>query len=443
MAVKDAVMQEQASKGVTLPPNTLRTKVAVVLCVTIVTLLAAVTLVLAMQERRAFLREETEKGIFVAEALADLIAREGGLARADRVRRLVADYGRMAGVTSVRVVDPGFNVIAAVRFDHIGRMYRDPDIVEAVKHGTTVTKIRAQSAPSVLNVVAPIRIDGRLAGAIEIMLDMATVQTKFRAFVQRGILVALVVAGTTTLLLLWSLTLVVVRPITRFAMVSQGLARGNFDVEIPPGGSDEIGQLGRALAKMRDSLREMSAVWKDQSPLTGLPGNLAIQRELRRAIDAGKPRVVLYADLQAFKAFNDLYGFDRGDQLLRFTGKVLSETLGVLGGEGDFLGHVGGDDFVIVIDSDRARPLAAEAIRRFDADVGRFYDEEDRQLGHKVTRTREGRQQRVPLTSLSIVGVPVGERPMSVLRIGETVAELKAYAKRTPGSKLVMDRRKK
>lgn len=421
--------------------RTLRTKIAFVLIVTIVVLLMAATLLRTMQERSAFLAEQTGRGLFVAEALAELVVREGGLRQPGRVQQLVADYGKTAGVVSIRVVDREFTILAAVQFENLGRTYRNPDIVEAVRHGTTAAEVRQASGPSVLSVVAPIREASRLIGAVEVGIDLSAQQADLRDNIQRGILVAMAVAGMATLLLLWALTLVVVRPITEFAVLSQDLARGNFDVEIPVRSSDEIGQLGRALVRMRDSLSELSTLWKDQSPLTGLPGNMAIQRELRQSLDAGRRCVVLYADLDTFKAFNDRYGFERGDQMIKFTAKVFEESLRSHGGEGDFLGHVGGDDFVLLAESHRAQAIAAEAVRRFDVGVASFYDEEDRRLGYIETRDRRGHVVRIPLTSLSVVGVPLGGRTLNFLTIGETVADLKAYAKRSPGSKFVMDRR--
>lgn len=419
----------------------LRAKIALVLTATVFALLMAATLVLADQERRGFLKERTELGIFVAEALADLITREGGLAQPDRVQRLVRDYGKTAGVISVRVVDRNYSVVAAVQFENRGRTYRSPDIIEAIRHGVPAAGVREALGPSLLYAVVPIREAGRLAGAVEVGLDLEAGELELRNTIVRGLLVALLIAGVTTLLSIWSLTLIVVRPVTRFARVSQTLARGEFEVDIPPGGKDEIGQLGRALSRMRDSLRELSALWKDQNPLTGLPGNLAIHRELRRVLEAGRRGVVLYADLDTFKAFNDRYGFDRGDQLLKFTARVFADTLQERGGKDDFIGHVGGDDFVLIVDAPRAELVAREAIRRFDAGIAAFYDQEDQRRGYIETRNRRGQIQRMPVMSLTIVGVPIGERPINVLMIGETVADLKSYAKRSSGSKFVMDRR--
>lgn len=432
---------ERVNLRLDLQAKTLRTKVALVLTVTIFTLLGVATIVRAVEDRRSFLAGETEKGTFLATTMADLIARDGTFGSSERLQQQVVELGRTPGILSVRVIDRTFTVLAATRAVTVGKSYRDPDLVEAVKYGATNTRTRGVLVPSALLVATPIREKGQLVGALEIGLDLTGNETDLMTFVRRGVLVALVSAGTTTLLILWALTLVVVRPVTSFARLSEELARGDFAVEFPRGGAEEIDQLGRALTRTRDSLKELSEFWKDQNPLSGLPGNLAIDRELHRRLDAGVPFAVLYADLDNFKSFNDRYGFDRGDQLLRFSATSLATALKTHGGSSDFLGHVGGDDFILVIDQAHAEPVAMEGIRLFDAGVQAFYDESDRQEGYITTEDRQGRRVRVPLAGLTVVGIHVSGTEMNVLTIGEAAAQLKAYAKRTPGSKFVMDRR--
>jgi len=431
----------QSLKHYFLPDKTLRTKIALLLTATICTLLLIATVVRATQDRQSFLAEQTEKGIFIATTMADLIASDGGVEDPAHVALQVKEFAKTSGVVSIRVVDRTFTLIAASRLGTVGRTYRDPDVIEATKHGTTATRIRGRVLPSALEVITPIREKGRLVGALEIGLDLTGNLTDLATFVRRGLLVAMVVGGATTLLLLWSLTLLIVRPVTRVAKLSADLARGDFAVEFPTDGADEITQLSRALTKTRDSLRELSLLWKDQNPLSGLPGNLAIDRELRRRLQENIPFAVLYADLDNFKAFNDRYGFDRGNHILRFTAKILEDALKTQGENRDFLGHVGGDDFILLVNPGGTERIAKEAIRVFDAGVQTFYDEADGQAGYITTHDRQGRSARVPLTGLTVVGILIRGSHLSVLDIGEAAAHLKAYAKRTLGSKFVMDHR--
>lgn len=417
----------------------LRSKVALILVAAIFAVLAIATFLRAMEQQRAYMVDRTERGITLTQTLAGLIMNEPSAPGGPAVEALVEKYGTSAGVLGVRVVDETLTVVAASDREEIGRAYRHPNLLEAVRHGELSTDVQ-RTGGGALSIALPLRrVDGDLAGAIELRMDLSGRSSDLQAFVRQGALAAALIAAVTSLLLVWILTFVVVRPVRQYARLTQELARGEFGVEIPTRGTDEIGQLGRALVRTRDSLRELSALWKDQNPLTGLPGNRAIDRELRRRLEIGEAFVVLYADLDAFKSFNDRYGFDRGDHVLRFTARVIQEA--AQAAPGTFFGHVGGDDFVLAAPKHLAEGIAREAIRRFDAGIAEFYDPEDRERGYVVGHDRQGLETRIPITGLTIVGVPVAARLASPLRIGEVAAELKTAAKRVSGSTFMMDRR--
>jgi GGDEF domain-containing protein len=418
----------------------LRSKVALILVAAIFAVLAVVTLLRAMERQRSYTVERTKEAITLTQTVAGLLMVQPGGLTDSRIQGLVEEYGAAAGVLGVRVVDRDLTVVASSDAGETGRTYRPVSLVEAVRHGELTTEVH-QAGRGMLGVALPLRdADGALAGAVELRMDLSGRTSDLETFVRQGALAAALIAAVTSLLLVWILTFVVVRPVTEYARLTQSLARGEFGVDIPARGADEIGQLGRALVRTRDSLRELSALWKDQSPLTGLPGNRAIDRELRRRLDAGEAFVVLYADLDAFKAINDRYGFDRGDQVLRFTAAAIQEA--VAGAPGTFVGHVGGDDFVLAADPRVVEEVARDAIRRFDAGIAAFYDPEDRERGSILAHDRQGRETRTPITALTVVGVPVAARPTSPLHIGEVAAELKGAAKRIPGSTFLMDRRR-
>ncbi|MGH2436949.1 MAG: diguanylate cyclase domain-containing protein [bacterium] len=419
--------------------RTLRAKVAVVVLGTVFGLLAVVTLIQAFQQQRVQLTEQREASIAGARALAQSIGIER-FVRTEAVSALIKQYARTPGVQNLRVMNREYRVIAASSTQNIGRVYRSPDVQEALEHGVSAATVTRTVWTPELRVVVPIRDGAELAGALEIEFTLTAAQAGLWTFFRRAALVALLATGVLTLVLLWSLTLVVVRPITRYARVSQDLARGDFSIEIPEQGPDEIGQLGRALAKTRDSMRELSRLWKDQDPLTGLPGTQAIQRELRRRMESGEGFVTLYVDLDGFKAFNDRYGFERGDELILFTACLLAEALATYGGPQDFLGHASGDDFVLILDPRKAELAARAAIQRFEAGVLDFIDEEDRERGLISGKDGQGGQGQLPLASLTIVGVPVAARHANILKIGEAASELRTQAKRQPGSKFVMER---
>ena len=195
------------------------------------------------------------------------------------------------------------------------------------------------------------------------------------------------------------------------------------------------------LARVRMVLRRASTDL-EANPLTRLPGNVSIQRELERRIASSEPYAVCYIDLDRFKAFNDHYGFKRGDDVIQQTAGLLLQAVKAHGAPRDFVGHIGGDDFLVITTRDRADALCEAIIAAFDAMAPQLYDEEDRARGHLVHTDRKGQPVTVPLISVSIA-VVTNERgtvthPGQIAKIG---AELKAYAKQFDRSLYVKERR--
>ncbi|MBI3323200.1 MAG: response regulator [Candidatus Omnitrophica bacterium] len=195
------------------------------------------------------------------------------------------------------------------------------------------------------------------------------------------------------------------------------------------------------LARVRMILRRTARAL-DANPLTRLPGNVSILEELQARLKSGKPLAVCYMDLDKFKALNDTYGFERGDVIIRAVAKILLLTMREIGTLDDFLGHIGGDDFVLV-----TRPVAADRIcQRVISEVSRmapsFYDEEARRRGYIEARDRDGQVRKFPLLTLSIGVVTNEQRPLThVAEIAQIGAELKEWAKEKGGNRWVKDRR--
>jgi len=216
----------------------------------------------------------------------------------------------------------------------------------------------------------------------------------------------------------------------------EGFAVGVDDYIVKPFDTPEL------LARIRGALRrgrEMRA----QSPLTGLPGNVRIADEIERRCVARQRFAVLYADLDHFKAYNDHYGFIRGDQVIQFTARLLQDVGPAIGGPETFVGHVGGDDFVIVCESERASQVAERVIERFDAEISNLYDVEDRERGHIVVTNRRGEIQRFPIIGISIGIATTERREFGHFAEAVTIAtEMKSFTKRThEGSSWAVDRR--
>jgi diguanylate cyclase (GGDEF)-like protein len=177
--------------------------------------------------------------------------------------------------------------------------------------------------------------------------------------------------------------------------------------------------------------------------LTGLPGNVLIETEITRRIAGGEKFAFLHLDLDAFKAFNDHYGYVRGDTLIRFTAALMHEQIQKHGGEGDFVGHIGGDDFVIVTVPQRSQIIADAVRSEFDTRIGAQYDPADRDRGYiTVLSSRQGGMKDFPVLSITILIVTnVGRDIQHSAQVSDIAKELKKIGKATKGSIVVPDRR--
>ena len=180
------------------------------------------------------------------------------------------------------------------------------------------------------------------------------------------------------------------------------------------------------------------------SPLTGLPGNVQIQAEMKKRLLNRENFVMLYLDLDNFKAYNDVYGFLNGDEIIKFTARTISSNIDKLSNSGNtFVGHIGGDDFVaIVSEDDDYEGICQSIIAEFDKGVQKYFNESDLEKGYLEVPNRKCIIEQFPLTSISIGAVVVTKgRFHNVLEIGEVGAQVKHLAKTTMGSAYSIDRR--
>jgi diguanylate cyclase (GGDEF)-like protein len=180
------------------------------------------------------------------------------------------------------------------------------------------------------------------------------------------------------------------------------------------------------------------------SPLTRLPGNLSITRQIQGRLDNNEIFALAYADLDNFKPFNDRYGFGRGDELIRMTGRIILNTVKESQSQGFFVGHIGGDDFVIIMKPDLIGKAVENIIERFDTMIAGFYDTADWDAGYIFAADRKGVWSKLPVTSISI-GITDTER-RAFSHHGELMqraSEMKSYAKKFAGSCYKMDQREK
>lgn len=216
----------------------------------------------------------------------------------------------------------------------------------------------------------------------------------------------------------------------------KGLYLGAADYITKPFSEAEFG--ARIEMLLQRTEEEYSA-----SPTTRLPGNISIENAITRRIDRKIPFAVCYCDLDNFKAYNDTYGFSKGDGVIRLTAKVIMSAMKELGNSDDFLGHIGGDDFILITTPDKVEPITKRIIETFDKVIPFYYDKEVREKGYIEAIDRQGRINRFPIMSISIVVVSNIHREIRHIgEVSDIAVELKKLAKMTPGSVVVKDQRR-
>ncbi|MFO7559747.1 MAG: bifunctional diguanylate cyclase/phosphodiesterase [Desulfobacterales bacterium] len=181
---------------------------------------------------------------------------------------------------------------------------------------------------------------------------------------------------------------------------------------------------------------------RDASPLTGLPGNMAIRQAMDDCYRIGHPISLIYVDLDHFKAYNDQFGFEKGDRVLLQLSQILSWAIRRKGGHGDFLGHIGGDDFVIITKPEHAVGICQLVIRSFSRITKSRYDTKEIKQGYVIGLDREKTETKIPLVSVSLAIVDCNHRS-EIADLSERAATMKRYAKTISGNAYVFDRRKK
>ncbi|MFA4947845.1 MAG: response regulator [Candidatus Krumholzibacteriia bacterium] len=216
----------------------------------------------------------------------------------------------------------------------------------------------------------------------------------------------------------------------------KGLQDGANDYLIKPYSNEEL------LLRVRNVL-EWSLRQKEANPLTGLPGNRAIEKELQARIESKAPFAFLYLDIDNFKPYNDHYGYQKGDDAILFLGDIITEAVNSLGGGGDFVGHIGGDDFVVITSPERSEFIARHIIDEFDRGSLVLLREEDITRGFMEVRNRLGEIKRMPVMSLTVALVLDEEGKLKhYAQVNDIASELKQYGKGLVGSVVVRERRK-
>jgi diguanylate cyclase (GGDEF)-like protein len=215
-----------------------------------------------------------------------------------------------------------------------------------------------------------------------------------------------------------------------------GLTTGADDYLVKPFDTMEL------VARVRSTLRRNQEA-REISPLTGLPGNTRILREINDRVNSGTDYAVCHIDIDRFKSVNDVYGFARGDEFISALARALHRAVVEVGLPPAFLGHIGGDDFIVVCSPEQVYPLTERAVIDFEAAADALYDPADAERGYAEVVKRNGEVQRAALVTLSIgVAVSTNRRIADPREIVSIASEMKNVAKGHDGSYVAMDRRK-
>ncbi len=179
------------------------------------------------------------------------------------------------------------------------------------------------------------------------------------------------------------------------------------------------------------------------SPLTNLPGNVQIQAEMKKRLMKRKFFAMLYIDLDNFKAYNDVYGFSNGDEIIKFTARTIIKNVHSKEDDNNFIGHIGGDDFIAIVEDSDYEKICQNIIIEFDKNIKKYFSEDDITKGYLEVPNRKGIIEEFPLTTISVGVVEVDPgRFHNTLEIGEAGAQVKHLSKTISGSTYVIDRRK-
>lgn len=277
---------------------------------------------------------------------------------------------------------------------------------------------------------------------LKLTFSLADTQKALNAvYVPVVVTVLIVVVGSVILGLL--LSWAIISPIKILNDATKDVAGGNLDLKVHINTKDELEELSDTFNFMTVELKKMKARAENANPLTKLPGNIVIQEEVEKRLKTGEKFILIYCDLDHFKAFNDKYGVHKGDDAIMLTANVFKDAVAKEGKPGDFIGHEGGDDFLLLTVPERADKIANYIAKDFDKRISALYSEEDLKRGYIEAKGRESDNiLKFPIMTISLAGVGnVITEITSYAQLTNIAAGVKKAAKKIPGSKFLMDRR--
>lgn len=295
-------------------------------------------------------------------------------------------------------------------------------------------------------VYLPIYVNQQLSYFYKTTFSLAKVEEILRRIYAGAVVTIIVILGT-ALYLTRNLLKKIIYPLKQLNTATKEIMSGNFSKTLTVESSDEIGELANTFNEMTDKLSLMKEMAENANPLTHLPGNNVIQSEMNKRIKVGAKFVVIYGDLDNFKAYNDAYGIEKGDQAIKLAAQILKEAIDKKGAVGDFLGHEGGDDFVMITTPSHAEAVADYVKTEFETKTRTLYSAEDQRKGFIMGHERRSSQEKgetplvaFPLISISLAAISNETKDFaSYADITNRLVEIKHKAKSTKGNTFIWE----
>ena len=331
----------------------------------------------------------------------------------DQIVSLHSEYNHTLAEALRGVVDP--SSIAALEFEN--RIKAQQERIIAVIKGMAASALRDQNEKTGLTATI-----GRIAfKASAVLCGLGLLFSVTAAFV---------------------ITRNISGAIKKLKYATSMISEGKFDYRPDIRNKDELGDLAQAFVTMAKRLKQLEEMYLDTSPLTRLPGGIAIENVMKKRIGAKAPIAFCLLDIDNFKAYNDHYGYAKGNDVIQATAGMISEAVAKYGHDDDFIGHIGGDDYVLITTPDLYPRICQSVIDTFDKTIPGFYDKKDQKRGHIVGENRQGQKVKFPLATLSIAVVTNIKRKFNNhIQYGEVAAEMKEHAKTVAGSTVMTDQR--
>lgn len=283
--------------------------------------------------------------------------------------------------------------------------------------------------------------DGQLNYIAKSSFPFATVQEALAA-VYLPVIITMVIIILANILFGYTLSKTILGPIKVLNKTTKIIAEGDLSIRTSINTQDELQELGQTFNYMTEKLIKMKERAENANPLTKLPGNIVIHEKIEKIIQDNNKFMVIYCDLDNFKAFNDKYGIGKGDEAIKITADIFKEAAKIKGNPDDFIGHEGGDDFILLTTPDKAQDIANYITREFDQRIRKLYSQEDLTQGFIIAHARDNSIKQFPIMTISLAGVTNAHREItSYGEVTNIAAEVKKKAKAIDGSVFVIDKR--